>query len=121
MTAEAFYEYSGVLRVPDIATKRARIEELASRRVVALDFYDGLLEIRYAGRDHGRRIRTFLFELASIIGDADGEIAVEIDRGNRDPELEFYSIHAWSLRLQRGRVVRGEWETVEPTREDGSA
>ncbi len=118
MTPEII-EYSGYLVYPTLPAGRldqARLVAAQLRQII--DIEPRSLEIEYVGRDSGRAIMQALHQLASIIGEADGEVVCEIDVEETTPMFEFYSIRGGKLLRQRGQVVRQAVEEVEPASPD---
>ena len=102
-------EYDGLFFVDEakVARVQAMMETSAS-----FDAYASLIEINYTGRDTNRHFVTKLKDLASIIGDADGEVTCSYQLDGEDPRFEFYTIADGKLHLQEGRISRSPTKSV---------
>lgn len=101
------YEYSGYLTftpLPDEKLQKAR--SLTAQSGLDIDVGKTWLELEYAGRDANRKVITLLRNLASIIGQAEGEIVCEMANEDGDPRFEFYTFTSKGLYVQKGHIVR---------------
>jgi hypothetical protein len=101
------YEYSGYLTfmpLPDDKFQKA--QSLTDQSGLDMDVGETWLEFDYAGRDANRKVIALLRNLASLIGQAEGEIVCEIATEDGDPTFEFYTIKHRGLYVQQGHIVR---------------
>lgn len=105
--------YDGYLRCSGLTgSSRARIIDLAHSAGIGIEFGIGYLELSYVGRDRQEFFVAFLRDLATLMGNVDGEIRCEVSGEQADPTFEFFRIVDGRLLRQRGRIVRGELEEV---------
>ena len=101
------YEYSGYLTFAPLSdAKLQKVRSLAVQSGLAIDVGTTWLELEYAGRDANRKVRTLLRNLASIIGQAEGEIVCEMTNDDGDLRFEFYTMTSTGLYVQKGHIVR---------------
>jgi hypothetical protein len=78
-----------------------------------LDFDSKFLEFEYSGRDAPLKVIKYFYNLAKIVGNAEGELICEVVNDEGDNVFEFYRIENDCLILQRGKIVRETEEVIE--------
>ena len=95
--------YTAYLRIgPD---KADQVRELCHSTTV-FDVGTNYIEINYTGRDTNRFVVAELKKIASVVGDAEGEITCSYQNEAGDPSFEFYMIAGGKLYVQKGVVSR---------------
>lgn len=112
------YHYSGYLEPLNgmfpVKKFRQRFEEITDRVALNIDIHKYFLKLQYDGRDHDRKVRQCLIQLAPVIGDALGQIACTIfnesDSCPQGEYFEYYSISQGKLFRQPAIIVPGDKE-----------
>ena len=116
-------EYSASLMLPNLDTEAVhQVKQAAQELLAGLAVSVGPhhLEFDYTGRDAGRKVVTFLRRVASLIGEADGEVECRLTTDTDETRYEFYTIRHSRLYRQEAELVRqppaevrSETETLE--------
>jgi len=105
--------YDGILFASIDANRRAAVSATARRYVLIVSIQDASIEFSYDGRDSNHFVLHFLYELAKVIVDSEGEIACTVTTDiDVDPIFEFYTIRQGRLCRQIGRIAREEITVV---------
>jgi len=91
----------------------AKVEAITKEFGLEVDFSAKFLEFEYAGRDASNIIIRYFYNLAKIVGNAQGELICEIINDDGDNTYKFYHIKDGELIYQLGEIVRGRDELVK--------
>jgi hypothetical protein len=110
---ELQYAYDGYLVIGPLTPGKS--DELAAiaEQCPWLELYPKAIELRYVGRDTGRKIVKILVRLADLVGQADGEICCQVSGDGNQLWFEFYHIENSRLFRQRADLVRKSFEEVD--------
>lgn len=103
------YEYGGGFILALSEAQRDQVKSLCNINHCSsfVNVGESGVYIHYSGRDSARHIRRFMVELASLLGEAEGEVVVSIEPlDGGDPIYEFYTVSGGKLFVELGEILR---------------
>src|ERR1051325_3906680 len=103
---ETLRTYDGIWFAESSSEQRAGIRSAANAVGIEFDITDSYIELQFRGRDTNRFVVECLSVVASILGEAEGEIRCSVVDDERDERFEFYTVRGGRLHKQLGTIVR---------------